>query len=229
MRIGLDFDNTIVSYAGVFHRVAVETGLLEAGEATEVAGDKTSVRDHLRAAGREEDWIRLQGEVYGARMELARPFPGVAGFFEAARAAGVPLVVVSHKTRHAKRGPRHDLHAAARDFLERHGLAGEGTGLPFERVFFEAERAAKLARIAGEGCTVFVDDLPEVLDDPGFPAGVTPVLFDPDGAHGAAQGRHWARVRSWARLSSLLLLRPGTGAASPPGPSRTAPSSAGCS
>ena len=47
MIIGLDFDNTIVSYDELFHRVALEGGL--------VPGDlpvrKEAVRDYLREAG----------------------------------------------------------------------------------------------------------------------------------------------------------------------------------
>ena len=207
MRIGLDFDNTIASYAGVFAEVAVELELLSREEAAEAGGDKTAIRDRLRDQGREEDWIRLQGEVYGACMDRAEPFPGVAEFFDAAHSAAIPLVVVSHKTRHPHRGPRYDLHEAARHFLERHGLVGGTTGLPAERLFFEEERSAKLARIAEQGCTAFVDDLPEVFESGGFPDGVGKFLFDPEGAHDGVGPDSWTRVRTWARLNDLLLTR----------------------
>ena len=65
MRIGIDFDNTIACYDGVFHAAAVARGLIPA----EIPTDKTSVRNHLRAIGREPDWTELQGYVYGARRK----------------------------------------------------------------------------------------------------------------------------------------------------------------
>ena len=56
MRIGVDFDNTIACYDGVFHAAALERGLIPASVAT----DKTSVRDYLRALGRDAAFTELQ-------------------------------------------------------------------------------------------------------------------------------------------------------------------------
>ena len=120
MRIGLDFDNTIVDYDGVFHAAALERGLIPA----DLPRSRTSVRDFLNGTGRKDDFTELQGHVYGARMDLARLYPGVRAFVAAAVAAGHDLALVSHKTRHPILGPRHDLHAAARGFLVANGLVG---------------------------------------------------------------------------------------------------------
>lgn len=69
-------------------------------------------------------------------------------------------------------------------------------------MLFLASREEKLARIAALGCTHFLDDLPEVLLAPGFPAGTAPILFAPGGAPaGAAALRS---VRSWAELRPAL-------------------------
>jgi hypothetical protein len=178
--IGIDFDNTIVCYDDVFARVAVELGLVP----PEVATSKTAIRDHLRATGQEDRWTELQGTIYGPRMPDAPPFPGVLEFFQACRAAGVPVAIVSHRTRFPYLGERHDLHAAARDWLARHGFHDPaGIGLPVERVFFEETKEAKLARIANVGCTHFIDDLPELLAHPLFPRDIRRILFDPRGEH----------------------------------------------
>lgn len=196
MRIGLDFDNTIACYDGVFHAAGVERGLLPPG----LAPDKTSIRDHLRKQGREADWTELQGHVYGARMELVSPYAGCAAFIAAARAAGHEVLVVSHKTRTPYRGPAHDLHAAAQGFLDRHRL------VPADAVHFEPTVAAKLARIGALALDAFVDDLPELLLDPAFPARCRALLFDPDG-HWARHG-HGGRVErqgSWAGIAAALL------------------------
>ena len=197
--IGVDFDNTIVCYDGIFGRIAVEKGLVP----PEAAGSKTTIRDHLRRTGAEDRWTELQGIVYGPRMMDALPFPGVVEFFTRCREAGLPVAIISHRTRHPYLGDRHDLHDAARDWLARHGFHdAEGIGLPAECVFFEETKEAKLARIAGTSCTHFVDDLPELLAHPLFPPGVRRILFDPHGQHGSAAGADVAR--SWGDISSLV-------------------------
>ena len=197
--IGIDFDNTIVCYDDVFQAIAVEQGLVPPHAAT----SKTAIRDHLRAIGQEDRWTELQGTIYGPRMMDARPFPGVVEFFAACRAAGVPVAIVSHRTRFPYLGARHDLHAAARDFLARHGFHDANhIGLPESRVFFEETKEAKLARIAAVGCTTFIDDLPELLADPRFPGNVRRILFDPGRLHEPPAGVE--RAASWADVERLL-------------------------
>jgi len=201
--IGIDFDNTIVCYDDVFAQVAVELGLVP----PEVATSKTAIRDHLRAAGQEDRWTELQGTIYGPRMPDAPPFPGALEFFHACRTAGVPVAIVSHRTRFPYLGERHDLHAAARDWLTRHGFHDPaGIGLPADRVFFEETKEAKLARIADVGCTHFIDDLPELLAHPLFPRDVHRILFDPRGEHALIPGIDPAS--SWGQLGAVLLPSP---------------------
>jgi hypothetical protein len=196
MRIGVDFDNTIVCYDGLFHRVAREQGLIPDG----LPVDKGSVRDHLRATGREELWTAMQGHVYGARMAEAEAFPGVRDFFRRMLGRGHELFIISHKTRFPYLGPKHDLHAAAADWLERQGFFDD-LGLPRDRVHFELTKQDKLRRIGTAGCTHFIDDLPELLAEPAFPAGVERLLFDPAGAHA---GGPFRRARSWTELEREL-------------------------
>jgi len=203
--IGVDFDNTIVCYDDVFARVALEQGLVP----PEAATSKTAIRDHLRSLGQEDRWTELQGTIYGPRMMEARPFPGVIEFFAACRAAGLPVAIVSHRTRFPYLGPRHDLHAAARDWLMRHGFhEPAGIGLPVERVFFEETKEAKLARVTAVGCTHFIDDLPELLAHPLFPAQVRRILFDPHAAAPLPAGT--ARLSAWDQAAAVLGLEYGS-------------------
>lgn len=195
MRIGLDLDNTLAEYTHLFVDEGRRRGLLARDEAL----SRVTLRDRLRADGREDEWTLLQGAVYGERMTEAALATGAAPFLEACRARGIELAIVSHRTKVAERGPAWDLHAAAWAWLRSAGLMP--TFAPAERVFLETTRAAKLARIAELGCDVFVDDLPEVLVAKEFPASCRPVLFDPAGAHG---GVHCERVGSFEELGRLL-------------------------
>jgi hypothetical protein len=50
--LGIDFDNTLVSYDGVFHRVASDQGLIT----PDIGLGKDDVRKFLRAVDREDDY-----------------------------------------------------------------------------------------------------------------------------------------------------------------------------
>lgn len=199
MLIGVDFDNTLVRYDRLFEKAARERGL-----PTAAAVGKEQVRDALRRDGREEDWIELQGYVYGPCMKDAELFPGAAEFFAECRRRGVPTRVISHRTRHPFRGPQYDLHETARGFLRLHGFHDPARiALKESEVFFEPTKQAKLERIRSQGCTHFVDDLPEFLAEPNFPAGVERLLFDPAGLRRGVPGPR--RAGSWAELTEILL------------------------
>ncbi len=176
MVIGVDFDNTIVSYDALFHRLAVERGLIPRS----LPKDKTAVRDHLRSLGGEEKWIELQGLAYGLRIREAAPFPGAREFFARCGRVGLTVHIVSHKTRQPVIGAPHDLHEAARGWLEFEGFFDPARiGLPRNHVHFGITRREKLEHIRALGCTIFIDDLEEVFREPEFPAGVEKILFAP--------------------------------------------------
>ena len=198
--IGVDFDNTIVSYDSLFHKIARERGWIPA----DVPVNKSDVRNFLRKAGREDDWTEMQGTVYGARMAEAAIFPGVKEFFQACKAAGNQLNIISHKTRHPFRGELYDLHAAALAWIEQEGfLSNSPFAIGRDHVFLELTREAKLARIASEQCDYFIDDLPEFLAEPAFPQATRKVLFDPNNLYEGEGGV--TRIKSWAEAKVVCL------------------------
>ena len=197
--IGIDFDNTIVCYDPLFFRAARDRELIPA----EFPPTKESIRDHLRATQREDQWTELQALVYGDYIQYAAPFPGVADFLSEFVEQGHQLVIVSHKTKRPYRGPDLDLRAAATRWLEaQQFLAPAEYGLPRDCLFFEATKRAKMARIAECHCDLFVDDLPEFLADPMFPKGVHRILFDP--THRARRGLPFTQCQSWSEITLLV-------------------------
>ena len=199
MLIGIDFDNTIVSYDEIFYSVAREKGLVPAS----VDRSKQAVRDYLRQQNQEESWTEMQGYVYGDRMTEAAPFPGVRIFFLFCRKLKIPVRIISHKTRHPYRGPRYDLHRAALEWLDLNDFFNDHfIGLRQEDIFFEPTKEDKLARIAAQGCSHFIDDLPEFLNEPNFPTGVMRILFDSNGGHqdmGCCR-----RLTSWQEIKDFF-------------------------
>lgn len=196
MILGVDFDNTIVCYDGLFHAQAVARGLIP----PDTPVGKTAVRDALRDSGREDEFTLLQGYVYGPGIRAARPYPGVTECLRSLRRKGVAICIVSHKTRFPHLGPRYDLHRFARDWLATAGFAGGRNGLA--RLFLEATKEDKAWRIASLGCTHFMDDLPEFLSHPDFPSGVRRLLFAPGHAEGERDGVYC--VPDWRSAQCFL-------------------------
>lgn len=196
MLIGLDFDNTIVCYDNAIARLADE--VLELPQ--EISRTKVGVRDYLRAGDREGEWTAFQGQLYGPGMRYAELFPGCLETLRGLRAEGHSLCIVSHRSVRPYAGPAYDLHNYAFQWVSRH-LVGEGV-IDTEAVFFRETREQKVAQIAQLACSVFLDDLPEVFAEPGFPTSTQPILFDPE-VRGATDGHAWI-AHDWQTLPRLI-------------------------
>ena len=180
LRIGIDFDNTLISYDGVF-LAAARAGLLLAPG---FSGNKQAVRDAIRLLPNGElAWQRLQGHVYGKGIGTAVMPDGAMAFLRRCRDTQCSVFIVSHKTEVGHHDPdRVNLREAALRWMETHDFfAADAGAIRRANVFFEATRADKIKRITALGCTHFIDDLEEVLTDPAFPPGVARVLLATSG------------------------------------------------
>lgn len=200
MRIGLDFDNTIVSYDALFHTVALERKLIPEN----LPISKIAVRDHLRSTDQENLWTEMQGYVYGARMCEAMAFSGVFDSLSKLLADGHELFIISHKTRHPFIGEKYDLHQAARGWILNNLQQSENKLISSENVYFELSKEAKLSRISQISCDIFVDDLPEILLDPTFPAATKKFLFDPEDFHQDISVGEVKKITHWDYLPELV-------------------------
>jgi len=198
MRIGIDFDNTIVSYDALFHKVAIERALVPA----DLPKSKLAVRDYLRKIDNEPIWTELQGFVYGTKMEDAKAYPFVIEFMKFARDIGISIAIISHKTKHPFVGPKYNLHEAARGWVANTLMDGDTNLIEPENVFFEFTKKEKIARIAHIGCDYFIDDLPEILLMPGFPKNLKRILFDPEEIHNTDQ--LYVKLVSWQEIKTFF-------------------------
>ena len=174
LRIGIDFDNTIVDYRPIFLPCARALGLLD--DAFLPSG-KTAIRDRLRSqSGGEERWQQLQAHVYGVAIAGASPYAGFVRFLAEAKRRGAMVAIVSHKSRFAAASPGADLRRAARRWLIERNVIG-ADAIAGDDVFFEGTRAEKIARVAALGLTHFIEDLADVLGDPAFPAATRAIHF----------------------------------------------------
>jgi hypothetical protein len=200
--IGVDFDNTIVGYDSLLHRLAVDRGWIPPG----FRKSKKAIRDHLRTLPDGEiEWQRLQAVMYGPAISGAVLFDGVMDFFRRCRRRDVTVFIVSHKTAYSNLlGDGVNFRQAATHFLHEQGFFDPaGAGLTPEHVFYESTRTEKVARIAALGCRDFVDDLEETFLEQTFSSDVNKVLFNPHAEAFAAPDV--CSCRTWAEIQELLL------------------------
>ena len=190
VHVGIDFDNTIVSYDDLAHSLAVERGLIP---------------ESTPASKQAVEWQRIQVELYGDKMNEAALIPGVVPFIRICREGGIPVSIVSHKTERPNIDPTGpNLQDAALNWMDATGFFLSSSLTPGD-VYFEPTRDSKVDRIADLGCTVFIDDLIEVFREPGFPIGVTKILFSPtDGVE--EPSLDFTVASSWNAISELVLV-----------------------
>lgn len=199
MHIGIDFDNTIVSYDSLFFRSAIELGLTGPG----VQPVKNAVREYIRSLENgEQQWQKLQAVVYCYRMKDAELMDGVSDFFRCCREQGIRLSIVSHKTEYAAQDKNANLRRASLDWMRAQGFfSSPELGFTEGDIFFESTRTEKIERIADLGCTHFIDDLIEVLSDPCFPADIRKILLS---ANTQQLRNGIVRIASWYEIKDYL-------------------------
>ncbi|TAK78053.1 MAG: hypothetical protein EPO11_01765 [Gammaproteobacteria bacterium] len=196
MRIGIDFDNTIVCYDEVFCDVAKRWKLVDQN----YQGNKHQLRDAIWASSEGDlAWQRLQGKVYGEFMPNAKLFTGCKDFLIFCHAhPEIQVYIVSHKSEYGHYDEKRiNLRDAARQWLSDNGLLKL---IPAENIFFETTREEKIARIHALHCTHFIDDLIEVLGSPLFPPTVQRFLFQPQVSNerydGIKQYSNWIEIKN---------------------------------
>ena len=179
--IGVDFDNTIACYDTAFSIVAHELGLVD----FPISLSKAQIKEVVLARPRGNlDWQKLQGQVYGKHVHLATVFRGFVEFLCRSKLDGHSVFIVSHKSEYGHFDNKQvNLRDAALTWMIHNQIIGsDGIALLGSEVFFESTRLEKLARIRTLDCTLYIDDLAEVLEDPRFPDSTEKFLFAPAGS-----------------------------------------------
>ncbi len=200
--LGIDFDNTLVNYDDVFQKTAKRLGFIT-GSATLY---KKNIRDAIRRLPEgEKKWQELQAYVYGRAMDEAVLIDGVQEFLQTCRRLGIPVYVVSHKTRFAVQDTNNiDLRQVALDWMVQKGFfEPEGLGLSIEQVFFESTRQDKVERVEKLSCTHFIDDLEETFLEESFPRSVNRILYSPHSENSLV--RDAKIVRTWAEIQEYFM------------------------
>ncbi len=175
MKLGIDLDHTIINYHDVFLRTAKQKGLVP----DVFSGDKDDIKKHIQSRYTEKDWMSLQGCVYGDGIRQAKLMPYIAEFLQFCRQLSIPFVIISHKTKYGHfDANKIDLRNTARGWLaEQQFFDPKFLGLQDDELFFTETRGEKLAMIRKQQCTLFIDDLLDLLLEPEFPANIHRVWY----------------------------------------------------
>jgi len=193
MRIGLDFDNTIVCYDEAIIRLAEKIFDLP----KELALTKTGLRDYLRRQGREPDWTSFQGELYGPGMKFAQPYNGCIEAINKLLRDGHTFFIISHRSKHPYGGQNYDMHAHARNWINTVLYSRIRTWVleeSHENTFFMETKQDKLQKIKELRIDYFLDDLPEMVDEAKKFVSGKSILFDPNNVWHSYKG---AKATSW--------------------------------
>ena len=203
MVLGIDFDNTIVDYDRLIYQVAVEQKLVK----TNVQANKKVIRDLIRRLpDGDVEWQKVQGLVYGSRIDDAIVAPGLLPFLKDCSARDMKFYIVSHKTQFASYDEtRTDLRGAARAWLNNNlDVQHSGLGLSKNDVYFESTRAEKISRIKHLQCTHFIDDLEETFLEKSFPVWINKILYSNSRSRPIIDGIKM--IGDWSEISDYFLL-----------------------
>jgi len=197
IKLGLDFDNTLIDYDEVFYKIAFQKGLIPKS----IDRNKASVRTYLVNKNREEEFILLQGEVYGSKILEAKQSEGMLETLNLLKNNGVELIIVSHKTKYPYAGERYNLHNAAKDWLVKNKFFDiDYLAMDEKNVFFEVTKEKKIDRIHQLKINFFIDDLESILqlisDD------VQKILYNPNNIKPKLKGIK--ELNKWRELPYLI-------------------------
>jgi hypothetical protein len=160
IRIGIDLDNTIISYDKAFQIGAKLNSLV----AKDCKLNKKAIRDLIRRRKNGEiEWQKLQGYVYSEGINEATLFPGVFRFLWLCRERKFDVEIVSHKTEYGHFDhKKNSIRDAATNFLINQGLIENENPL-IKKITYKNTKREKIDYIKQNNFDWFIDDLEEII------------------------------------------------------------------
>ncbi len=204
--IGIDFDNTIITYDKLLHKLAIKKQLIE----PVTSQIKKKIRDKIRLLpDGENKWQKLQIDAYGIHIKEAELSNGIDEFFNICKEREIKTYMVSHKTQYPNLNYlKVDLRKAALDWMSKHAFFDKN-GFYFKEsdVFFESTRKDKIARIKQLKCTHFIDDLEETFFEETFPKDIKRILYSPHEQNFNSEKDFDFTAKNWNEITEYLFAK----------------------
>jgi hypothetical protein len=199
MRIGIDLDNTIISYDKAFQLAAKSKGLV----AKDCNLNKKGIRNLIRQRENGElEWQKLQGYVYSEGLQNAKLFPGVFRFLWLCRERKFQVEVVSHKTEYGHFDQRKiSIRDIATNFLATKSLISDVNPL-LQKITYKSTKQEKIDYIKQRNFDYFVDDLEEIVNSKALEKQKT-ILFAEE--YHEIKDSKKLYAQSWDEITQIIL------------------------
>ena len=193
MKIGIDFDNTIISYDPLFQKFADRNKI----KIPHHSNPKNAVKSFILQKPKGNlQWTALQGEIYGKKIAEAKLSDDFLNFLDLSKKSGHDICIVSHKSIFNSISPYYDLQKAAKKWLSKNKVTIPSR-VDEKACFFELTQEEKIFRIQKEKCDIFIDDLIEIFNHKEFPKYTHKILF------GIGHPSHQS-IYSWQDASKII-------------------------
>ena len=197
IRLGIDFDNTITNYDGVFSKVAVSENMISK-DTSHAFNTKVDVKNYLININEEEKWTELQGLVYGKYIKFAKPQKNLIQTIKLLTEADIFLCIVSHRTKFPFIGEKTNLHDAARQWLNENLFQL----ISDTNIYFEETIENKVKRANSLNLDFFVDDLPKILLNEKLSQNITKILYKPEKS---IKNKNLIEAQDWSEVGDIIL------------------------
>ena len=174
MRIGFDFDNTLIEYQDLFYKEALKHGFVKGEENP----TKSIIRKHFVDIKKEEIFTQIQAEVYGRSIEKGIISNDLVSVMNKLHNEGHKIFIVSHKTIYPFSGQKYNLREAALKWLMKQIIYGKNKPINRENIYFESTKEEKIKRIEQLNIEIYIDDLLEIVTM--LNPNIVGLLYDPE-------------------------------------------------
>ena len=188
--IGIDFDNTIISYVNVFKKLLRKNKIQFGKKLNKEIFKKKIIKKY-----NEKFYTKIQSEIYGENIFYARKFANLNQSLNNLKKKN-HIILISHKTKYPILGKKVDLRKKALLWLNKNNLYGPKKIFNKKNVFFEETIEKKIKRIRRLKCDYFIDDLSIILDR--LPNSIYKIKF-------GSKSKKYKFFLSWEKIDKIIL------------------------
>lgn len=194
IKLGIDLDNTIICYDKLIIRLIKkkfpEIKINKSNNSKQILKKKI-----LKNYGNDE-WTKLQGQIYGKKIQSAILFDGFNEVIEQLKES-FDIYIISHKTKYPAIGKKINLRNAAKRLLKEKKISYcKNELIKSENIFFAETKKEKIKIIKQQKIDIFIDDLDQILKL--LPNKISKIHF-------SKYKTNYVNFYEWKKISKYLL------------------------
>ena len=196
-KIGIDLDNTIISYDELFFKHALKEKLIPKN----FSKKREKIRNYIKRKISVLKWKKLQSLVYSKYLNEAKVQKGFIEFIKLISNRDFEYCIISHKTKYPYIGKKINLHKISKEWINKNiNIKINKKKSIIKKIYFETTEAKKIQRIIKEKCNYFIDDLPSILNK--LPSRINKILLDPKNTNNI--NLKYLKINKWKQISKIF-------------------------